>query len=236
MKIAICDDSLNDRSIIKHWFIKNRHDIKTDDIKEFSCGEELLKYVNVNHLDIIYLDCQMKGIDGITTTQKIRGLSNNVIIILVSNYMDYAVLGYELDVFRYVLKCDFKEKASDVFDNASLRVGKAEKKSFWIKIWGKPTKVIIEDVIFIESRRNKVIITLKNNLSHSQYQKLDVMAERLMGQGFIRCHQSYLVNSRYIRQFDKTALVLENGSNIPVSRDFHKTAYDSFSMMVSEGM
>jgi DNA-binding LytR/AlgR family response regulator len=146
------------------------------------------------------------------------------------------VYGYELDVFRYILKPDFNKKAPGVLDDALLRLGCNKQEAIWIRTWGKAQKIYIDDIAYIESRRNKLDIVLKKKATHGQYSKLDKMARQLEGHGFIRCHQSYLVNSRYIRCMDKTTLELDNGGNIPVSRDMYKSAFDTLSLFVGEGL
>lgn len=116
MKIAVCYDNPKDRLRIEQWFAANRPEIKQEDIIEFSSGEAFLRHLFNNPIDIVFLDCQMDGLDGISTTRKVRGNGGDIIVVLVSNYTEYAVYGYELDVFRYILKSDFKTKAADVFE------------------------------------------------------------------------------------------------------------------------
>jgi DNA-binding LytR/AlgR family response regulator len=235
MKIAVCDDNHNDRLIIKQWFSANRPEINMNEIIEFSSGEELLRYLWKNPLDIIFLDCQMDGLDGISTTKKVRTDKGDIIVILVSNYAEYAVHGYELNVFRYIMKHDFQAKAGEVFEKAALRLEQKIKKAYWLTAWGKSEKIDVDDISYIESRRNKIYIMLTNKSSHSQYTKLDSIEENLKDCGFIRCHQSYLVNSRYVRRIEKNAIVLENGGSVPISRDMHKFVYDTLAVWISEG-
>lgn len=236
MKIAICDDNPNDRLNIKQWFTFHRPDIKQDNIIEFSSGGAFLHYISNNSIDIVYLDCQMTGLDGITTAREIRKNSDEIIVILVSNYTEYAVHGYELNVFRYVLKSDFANKAESVFDNALAHIGNSNRKTYWVKYWGKTERIIIDDIVYVESQRHKTEIFLCNNIAFSQYKKLDAVEEDLTGYGFIRCHQSYLVNNRFIRRMGKNTIELENGNFIPVSRERYKTAYDKLSFLLAEVM
>lgn len=69
--VAICDDEQyvlgTLRNLVKDFFAKNNMEIE---ITMFTSGEELLKYRN--HIDILFLDIQMKNIDGMETAKKLR--------------------------------------------------------------------------------------------------------------------------------------------------------------------
>ena len=60
------------------------------------------------------------------------------------------------------------------------------------------------------------------------YAKLDEIEELLKGKHFVRAHQSYLVNMAYIKYIIGNSLVLENGENIPISRNRMKSARETF--------
>ena len=72
------------------------------------------------------------------------------------------------------------------------------------------------EICYLESRGHQTFIHLD--------QKKEVCCDKLsdleeqMGEQFVRCHQSFLVNMKYIRRIEKESLILENGKRIPISK------------------
>ena len=75
--VAICDDEQyvlgTLRNLVKDFFAKNNMEIE---ITMFTSGEELLKYRN--HIDILFLDIQMKNIDGMETAKNCASQTSKV--------------------------------------------------------------------------------------------------------------------------------------------------------------
>lgn len=72
------------------------------------------------------------------------------------------------------------------------------------------------NILYVESNRRKITVHTFQR-QNSYYQRLDT-AERLLGNSFLRCHQSYLVNLRHIRELKPEGFLLYNGSAVPISR------------------
>ena len=76
--------------------------------------------------------------------------------------------------------------------------------------------VMLSDVDYVMSDKRKVIIKARN-MERTFYYKLDEI-ENLMGEGFLRCHQSYIVNMTRIRQFVEDGIILSDETFVPASR------------------
>ena len=100
INIAICDDDLitlhNTKDLIEEYKIKEFN------IKTYSSGEELLK--SKREFDIIFLDIDMGGINGIETAKRIRVYDKQVKIIYVTNYTDYTSMAFSVHAFGYLVK------------------------------------------------------------------------------------------------------------------------------------
>lgn len=102
MNIAICDD--------EQVFLRQLHrkiaDLKIPDcqIHEFSSGKELLSSFIKGMYEVIILDVEMPELNGLQTAEKIRQTDKSVIISFLTNYAEFAVQGYEVNAFRYILK------------------------------------------------------------------------------------------------------------------------------------
>ena len=107
-KIAICDDELNQIKIVSDYL--TRFSIKTDtefQIERFTSGNELLKkyYNEKSPFDIIFLDMEMPGRNGIETAQEIRNLPDrNVLIAFITSFPEYMQDSFDVQASQYLTK------------------------------------------------------------------------------------------------------------------------------------
>ena len=127
MRIGVCDDSATDRRMIKGWIVSNVPGIKKNDVIEFQNGWMLLDYLAHNFLDILCLDYMMQEINGIDTLRAIRADAGDVLVMLISNYLEYAHYCVEFNIFRYLLKPTFPGQAPDAFRKAIIASQQNEK-------------------------------------------------------------------------------------------------------------
>lgn len=106
LKIAICDDEVSMTGILDTMLekIAKRNFIKIE-TEVFSAGEQLEKEVKRKaYFDLIFLDIEMKGEDGITAARKIREIDRNVLIIYVTSHENYMQESFLVRPFRFVVK------------------------------------------------------------------------------------------------------------------------------------
>ena len=95
-------------------------------LKVFGDGEDILEYYTGQY-DIFLLDIQMQFMDGMTAAEKIRELDPKVILIFVTNMVQYAVQGYSVDAMDYILKPVDYFMLSQRLNKAVARLGQEEK-------------------------------------------------------------------------------------------------------------
>ncbi len=100
--IGICDDEIIHREILSNY-IDRVFATKSYKVVEFDSGEDILENYP-KKLDILLLDVQMEGINGIEIAKRIRSFDTNVIIIFITAIIDFMQQGYEVRAFRYLLK------------------------------------------------------------------------------------------------------------------------------------
>ena len=118
MNIAIVDD--------EEIFLKSLHEkidrLEVSDyiVHEFQSGESFLSVFEKGKYDIIILDVEMPGINGLKTAEKIRELDKSVILSFLTNYSEFAIQGYEVNAFRYILKTQpdylYMQQLQSIFD------------------------------------------------------------------------------------------------------------------------
>ncbi len=214
MRIAVCDDEK--RFIADFTAIVNKLYRSLDLVTDvFSDGNQLLKNFMTRQYDIVFLDIEMPEIDGITLAKRIRAMNENVCIVFLTGHVEYAIKGYEVNALRYLTKPATEQSISEVINYVIERMN--SRKYLWIKNPEGEYRVMLSDIIFIESQDQKIVV---NTLSGSLEQrgKLNDYEERLRGEGFFRIHRSYLVALSKVVGISGRDVTMANGFVLPVGR------------------
>lgn len=214
MRIAVCDDEK--RFVADFTSIVNKLyrslDLITD---EYSDGNQLLKSFLTRQYDIVFLDIEMPGIDGITLAKKIRAMNENVCIVFLTGHVEYAIKGYEVNALRYLTKPATEQSISEVINYVINRMN--SQKYLWIKNPEGEYRVMLSDIIFIESQDQKIVVnTLAGSLE--QRGKLNDYEDRLKAEGFFRIHRSYLVSLSKVVGISGRDVRMADGSVLPAGR------------------
>lgn len=104
--IGICDDELDVRMDIKNAILNTMIDKDIEyQVKEFSNGEDVIKYIELdNEIDILFLDIQMDGLDGMETARKLREYDRTTEIIFVTSIGEKISEAFEVRAFRFIKK------------------------------------------------------------------------------------------------------------------------------------
>lgn len=102
MKIAICDDEFDFCQKIKNALEKTIGSYDT--VECFSNGNELLYQAGNRIFDIVYLDIEMPGIDGIETAEKLQQINSGTLVIFVSSYSCYISKAFKINAFQFLIK------------------------------------------------------------------------------------------------------------------------------------
>lgn len=195
-------------------------------ISRYSSGEAFLFDLEENlDLDIVFLDIEMKQINGLDTAKKIRETDQNVTIVFATAFAEYAVQGYEVQALDYLLKPIEVNKVKKVL---TRHMGKVplEKEIITVEVFGDLIKVDLKEICFIEVIKRECHIHLENDVLviHTTLKELsDQLTE-----AFIQTHRSYLVNLEHVNRLIKTDVELSNGKIVPVSRRLTKRVQEKF--------
>ena len=170
MRIAVCDDEelfrIEFKSVLDKVLINAEYDIDT-----FSGGSSLYEAFLKNPFDLVFLDIEMPGIDGITLAKRLRAVSENVQIVFLTSHIEYALEGYEVNALRYLVKPVDMNKLSEVLKY--IQDKKNNSRQIMIKQEGEDIVIDLSDIIYMESMdKNVRIVTSKSeyitryNISH----------------------------------------------------------------------
>lgn len=225
MRICICDDDKSMCDNLKEMILQHGIHVVT----VYHSAEELLfECENQFLFDCVFLDIQMKTMNGIDCARKIREYDKKIGIIFLSAIKDYVFEGYEVNAIRYLLKPLETEKCHALLDMISESLTKEQQYLLVNKM-----KVDCEKILYIESfghyctvHGDKIIET-KSSLSE--------ICGKLPG-NFIQIHRSYVVNLEHVESILKDTCLLEDGSEIPISRSSVKKVNQAFMKFLKGGL
>lgn len=232
IKVVICEDEKEQQELLKIYInqIFEQSDTKYK-LEVFNSGEELL----VNYpkdTDVILLDIQMGQINGMDTARKIRTLDDKVEIIFITSLIEYALEGYEVRAYRYLIKPVKYENLKENIINCIKEVD-IKNKYIIVKEQGNQIKLDINEITYVEVQKETITIhtlneTYKTNGTMNNIEK-EIDCSR-----FFRCHKSFLVNLEYVKSIKQYVAILENSEEVPVSRYRFKDTKDRFFDLIEE--
>ena len=229
IRIAIVDDEIEQIEIIKNivetFFLGNK--IKNQ-IYEFTSGEELLNCTI--QMDLIFLDIQMDGIDGIETAQKIRSKNKKVVLFYVTNFIQEMSRSFSVHPFAFVEKPVCREKIYKKLQDF-LEYTRATTKKEMITFKGEKSEitVCIQDIIYLEYLGNRKIKLCVNDNETIVIGSMKQMNTELEQHNFIQTHESFIVNESKIRSVYQFHLVMNNQDEIPIAQKRQKQIIERIS-------
>ncbi len=225
MKIAVCDDEKETRNMFAE---KLRKMFPEAELLLYRSGEELL--LSDAGPDIVLLDIQMPGYNGMETARRLRSRNREIIIIFVTALDNYVFEAFDVGAFHYLVKPFHDEKFEEVLRNAvkqfeerkSLELAdrKKEVPDLVITAGGKHISVHPEDIVYAEVFDRKIVIhTMDSDIEY--YGKMKEL-ERKAGEEFYRPHRAYLVNFNYIRKYDATTIYLKKGQALMAKQNYRE--------------
>lgn len=222
MRIAVCDDiCLHAERLADYIADWARERGVVVQIMKFQSGEEVLFEIeNSGDFAAVFLDIKLTGIDGIKTAAKIREQNRFANVIFVSQYNTYYMKMFEDEYpVLFLNKPVAKNKVFKRLD----RVMEQQRyifECFQFQYNHHTYTINLHEVLYFVSDRRIVRILLETGKEYRLYDKLDDIEGmlRFYRNPFVRIHQSYLVNSQQIEEFNCSMVMLKNKDSLPVSR------------------
>ena len=226
MRILICDDDpLAIEQINKNleYFFTYKH-IKYPEIISFTNGEALLK--DTGDKNIVFLDIEMPGMNGIYVGNELKKSNPAVIIFIVTSYSEYLDEAMRFHVFRYLSKPLERQR---FFRNMQDALNLYHTSTLLIPVETKNGvhAASATDIIAIEAAEHKVFVytTQKN---YESVRNMTYWLDTLPKSCFFQTHRSFIVNLGHITDFDHTLIHLTNQITAYLTRRKYSAFKDAY--------
>lgn len=215
INIAVVDDEKTIREQVKKLIEDRQPDCRID---TWSAGEDLLgagKYY-----DIVFLDIQMEGMNGIDTARALRKKTEDIVLIFITGVKEYVFDAFDVAAFHYLLKPIEEEKFTAVYKRAVSEAVKSKKQSqklLFLKTKSRKITLDQKSILYIESRGKKVEIHTTTGMVEV-YAAIRELEKQLIGI-FYRCHRGYLVNMAFVVQYCNDSITLSNGETLILAKE-----------------
>lgn len=214
--VAICDDeketSDQTAKLVSDFF--RRKNMQTA-ILQFFCGEELLRYHK--SIDILFLDIQMKGMDGMETARKLRERRFKGFLIFITVLREMVFQSFEVQAYDYLVKPLEEAHFIRTMERLYASMQNAREANLLVRRGNESRIIPFEEIVFCEIIDRKVYLHLASSQVVDFYDRIENLENRLDGR-FFRCHRSFLVNLQHLRGYKDGAACMDGGTEIPVSR------------------
>lgn len=239
IRVAICEEDLfyrdREKKLMESYLSGKeiRYELKT-----FHSSTELIKKYK-NEYDIVFLDIGEEQMEGLEAARWLREKSEAVFIVFWGAYAEYSLEGYKVDAHRYLLKDDeniedtFEECMDSILEKMQKNEGKVD-----LDVLGGVLSIAPSKILFAESNVHKVIIHVIENSGdmreYYMYDKLDHVQELLEQYGFMRIHQSYLINKEYLKTVCRYKAELSHDVVLGISKKYYKEIEEYYIRMRGE--
>lgn len=217
MALAVLENILEDLNFIKI-------------IGACKSGVEALNFLQTQAVDILLLDVEMPGIDGLDL---LRALAHRPQVILITSKSDYAVTAFDLEVTDYLVKpvdpTRLIKALQRAQENLAEQLPVSEDNNLFIKSDGVLARLDLEDIFYIEAMNDyiQIVTTQKKHLIHYT---MKAILERLPSNRFYRTHRSYIIALNKIDSIADNMIVIGE-KVIPVSEGFKAGLFEKLNLL-----
>lgn len=238
LRIAICDDDINARDAL-HIQLESILMEETEKIVyEFVSGQTAVNWLlkHPGEIDLLFLDVEMPGLNGMETAERIRKFDKNMILVFVTGYTDYVFDGYRVGALDYVIKPAGKERLYEIMKRVREQLFLQLKENFVFQNIDGTYRFSYEEILYFYSERRQVTVVTERG-DFTFYGKLGEVENQTGGE-FVRIHQRYLVNGKKVSHIGNASLLIGEGENeteLPISRGLREAASSKLARILLRG-
>jgi DNA-binding LytR/AlgR family response regulator len=233
IKVAIIEDEeetqQNLSESLTRYFSENKEEFSID------IFGDALKVINSYKpiYSVIFMDINLPYMNGMDAAEQIRKVDSQVMIIFITSLAQYAVKGYKVNAFDFIVK-PFNYYTLSMTLNRALPLLEIKGKSISIKTSQSTLKVVyLNDLLYIEVANHTLYFHTLSKITSST-DTLEHFKDELMGSNFVLCNRCYLVNLKFVNGIDHNE-VLVGKDRLLISRTRKKEFTASLNLYLNTG-
>jgi len=228
LNCIVVDDDEMSRKVAAHFVEKTKILQLT---RDFDNAIDALRYLDEEHVDIIFLDVQMPEMSGM---EFINALEKDIEIILITSEEKYAVEAFEKKVTDYLVKpieyARFLQATHEAEHNIEVkRAATQERKEFYVRTDAKIVRIPFQKILFVEALADYVIIQTEAK-KHIVHFTMKGIVSRLPEDDFVRTHRSYIVNLDKIEALEDNSILIGE-KYIPIGASYKDALLDRLNFL-----
>lgn len=184
-------------------------------MESFPSGAALLE--RDEDFDLILLDIQMEGMDGMETARHLRQAGWQGLLVFVTVLGELVFDAFAVEAFDYLLKPLDDIRFQRTMERVFCALERQDKGRIVVQRGSACRTIPLTDIVYGEVLGRKVYLHLRDGSTVDYYEKLENLGHQVDGR-FFRCHRSYLVNLDFVLGCGGGRVTLSQGGEIPVSR------------------
>lgn len=216
MRIAICDDCMEDAESLKKC-------LEGNEVSVYSGADSLLEDIENKRrqYDLYLLDIFMEeSMNGIELAKKLRKIQEEAVICFISTSDGFYREAYDLYAIQYLIKPVQEEALEKLLVKVQKNLTRDSEKKLIYSWWGKDGAIPYGKIRYISSRGHTLSISCTDGSIQESTGKLNDLEHQVCGEVFMRCHQSFIVNMYHVEGLSGADLIVA-GERIPVSRRYY---------------
>lgn len=220
MRVAIVEDDGETRAVTAEYFHRfQRENGTVIDVEEYADGRELIDRYSPR-FDLIFLDIEMRTLNGMHTAEKIRETDERVMLVFLTHMSGYAIRGYAVQASDYILKPLSYDLFAVKMQEWIRRIERSRGKNIMIAAGEETIQMSTDRIYYLEVMGHRLIYHTDQG-KVEVWGKLKDAAEALAGKGFALCNQCYLVNLLHVQRISGN-LVQVGPDSLAISRPRRK--------------
>ena len=209
MKVIIVEDEFLAQQELS-WLIKEHSQMEI--VGTFDDGLDVLKYLQHNKVDAIFLDINIPSLDGVLLAQNISQFAHKPFIVFITAWKEHAVEAFELEAFDYILKPWQESRIINMLgklenawqqQSAEPQAGPVVRENDTINLI-KDERIIVTSIndIYYAEAHEKMTFVYTRRESYVMPMNITEFCSKLPAAHFFRCHRSFCVNLNKIREIE----------------------------------